>query len=213
MISAKPTNWHSAIQAISCAVLLLFTAVAHANTSQNTSPITSKAIVDQALKQRLTEALSLNHEGVDRFDAEVWLVDMANRLKKRLKSKGYSEEELLTMLQLVHLEARRARLSPELVLAVIQVESNFDRFAISRVGARGLMQVMPFWLKELGRPKDNLFELQTNLRFGCTILRYYMDLEKGNITRALARYNGSRGSFKYPNKVFKAQRTTWYKSP
>jgi soluble lytic murein transglycosylase-like protein len=209
MISVKLTNWHSAIQAISCAVLLLFTTVAHANTSPNTS----KVIVDQALKQRLTEALSLNHEGVDRFDAEVWLVDMANRLKKRLKSKGYSEEELLTMLQLVHLEARRVRLSPELVLAVIQVESNFDRFAISRVGARGLMQVMPFWLKELGRPKDNLFELQTNLRFGCTILRYYLDMEKGNITRALARYNGSRGSFKYPNKVFKAQRTTWYKSP
>ncbi len=209
MNSAKPTHWHTAVLAIGCAVLLLFTAVAHANTS----PSTSKVIVDQALKHRLTEALSLNHEGVDRFDAEVWLVDMANRLKKRLKSKGYSEEELLTMLQLVHLEARRARLSPELVLAVIQVESNFDRFAISRVGARGLMQVMPFWLKELGRPKDNLFELQTNLRFGCTILRYYMDLEKGNITRALARYNGSRGSFKYPNKVFKAQRTTWYKSP
>jgi len=201
----KPIKWHNTVQSIGCAVLLLFAAAGYASTEQ--------VIVDQSLKQRLTAALSLNQKGVDRFDAEVWLVDMANRLKKRLINKGYSEKELLTMLQLVHLEARRARLSPELILSVIQVESNFDRFAISRVGARGLMQVMPFWLKELGRPRDNLFELQTNLRFGCTILRYYMDREKNNITRALARYNGSRGSYKYPNKVFKAQRTIWYKAP
>jgi soluble lytic murein transglycosylase-like protein len=205
MNSAKPFSWHTTARAVGCAVLLLFATAGHANTTQ--------VIVDQGLKQRLSKALSVSHEGVDRFDAEVWLVDMASRLKSRLKNKGYSEEELLTLLQLVHIEARRARLSPELVLSVIQVESNFDRFAISRVGARGLMQVMPFWLNELGRPDDNLFELQTNLRFGCTILRYYMDMEKDNITRALARYNGSRGSFKYPKKVFKAQRTTWYKAP
>lgn len=172
---------------------------------------TATRVVDQDLKQRLVVALAQIDDKVDRFDAEVWLVDKFQRLKSRLKYKDYHEEELLTLLQQVHIEARRAKLSPELVLSVIQVESNFDRFAISSVGARGLMQVMPFWLQELKRPDDNLFELQTNLRFGCTILRYYLDMEKENLTRALARYNGSRGSYEYPSKVYKALRTTWYK--
>ncbi len=186
-----------------CLPVLFSPTVAVANQQQ--------ANVDHALKQRLVEALAERDNGLDRFDAEVWLVDMSQRLKNRLKTRQVDEQNLLQLLQLVHHEARRAKLSPELVLSVIQVESNFDRFAISNAGARGLMQVMPFWLKELGRPEDNLFELQTNLRFGCTILRYYLDMEKENITRALARYNGSRGSYRYPGKVFKAQRTTWYK--
>ncbi len=184
-------------------LLLLFSSNIIANQPQRD--------VDHTLKQRLVEALADRDNGLDRFDAEVWLVDMSQRLKNRLKYRQVEEQNLLHLLQLIHHEARRAKLSPELVLAVIQVESNFDRFAISSAGARGLMQVMPFWLKELGRPEDNLFDLQTNLRFGCTILRYYLDMEKENITRALARYNGSRGSYRYPSKVFKAQRTTWYK--
>lgn len=184
-------------------VMMLFSGMSLANQQQS--------IIDQPLKQRLVEALATQDNGVDRFDAEVWLVDMTQRIKKRLKKRTNNEEKLLNLLQKVHHEANRAQLSPELVLAVIQVESNFDRYAISEAGARGLMQIMPFWLKELGRPDDNLFELNTNLRFGCTILRYYLDMEKGNITRALARYNGSRGSFRYPNKVFKALRQTWYK--
>ena len=186
-----------------CLLMLLFSSLAVANQQQPN--------VDHTLKQRLVEALADRDNGLDRFDAEVWLVDMSQRLKNRLKYRQVEEHKLLHLLQLVHHEARRAKLSPELVLAVIQVESNFDRFAISSAGARGLMQIMPFWLKELGHPEDNLFELQTNLRFGCTILRYYLDMEKENITRALARYNGSRGSYRYPSKVFKAQRTTWYK--
>jgi len=110
---------------------------------------------------------------------------------------------------MVHSEATRANLPPELVLALIQVESRFDRYAISSAGAQGLMQIMPFWLKEIGHPGDNLFRPSTNLRMGCTILRYYMDKEKGNLTRALARYNGSLGSFRYPNLVFQALRTRW----
>lgn len=164
-------------------------------------------IVDQALKQRLITALA-DHDGfVDRFDAEVWLVDMSQRLKKKLPN----EKKRLELLKEIHREASRAKLPPELVLAVIQVESNFDRFAISESGARGLMQVMPFWLKELGRPQDNLFEVQTNLRFGCTILRYYLDMEKGDTVRALARYNGSLGSYRYPNLVYAALRNKWYR--
>ena len=105
----------------------------------------------------------------------------------------------------------RARLPPELVLALIQVESRFDRFAISSAGAQGLMQIMPFWLKQIGRPGDNLFKSTTNLRMGCTILRYYLDKEKGDMTRALARYNGSLGSHVYPNLVYSALRTRWAK--
>lgn len=163
--------------------------------------------VDPELKQRLIAALAQNEGFGDRFDAEVWLLDMSSRLARAMPD----EHERLELLRHLHLEASRAELPPELVLAVIQVESNFDRFAISSAGARGLMQVMPFWLKELGRPDDNLFNVQTNLRFGCTILRYYLDMEKGNRTRALARYNGSLGSFRYPNLVYAALRSNWFR--
>lgn len=163
--------------------------------------------IDAELKQRLVAAMAEGNGFGDRFDAEVWLVDMAHRLEKRMPD----PEKRLKFLRMVHHEASRANLHPELVLAVIQVESNFDRFAISSAGAQGLMQVMPFWLDEIGRPGDNLFNVQTNLRMGCTILRYYLDMEKDNTTRALARYNGSLGSPRYPNKVYKALRTRWYR--
>jgi soluble lytic murein transglycosylase-like protein len=181
-----------------CFVLLTLSGMLHA--VPQTEP-------NQQLKQRLIQALA-EHEGFsDRFDAEVWLTDMTTRFKgDRLK-----EDERLKLLKQVHLEATRAELAPELVLALIEVESNFDQFAISSAGAQGLMQVMPFWLKEIGRADDNLFNIKTNLRMGCTILRYYMDMEKGNITRALARYNGSLGSYRYPNKVFTKLRNKWYR--
>jgi soluble lytic murein transglycosylase-like protein len=90
------------------------------------------------------------------------------------------------------------------------VESNFDRFAISSAGARGLMQVMPFWLDEIGRPDDDLFDIETNLRFGCTILRHYLDRERGDRVRALARYNGSLGQTWYPQRVFTALSQRWF---
>jgi soluble lytic murein transglycosylase-like protein len=119
-------------------------------------------------------------------------------------------EERIEILRRVHQEASRSNLDPELVLAVIHVESNFDRFAISRAGAQGLMQIMPFWLDEIGRPGDNLFHIRTNLKLGCAILRYYLEKEKGHLSRALARYNGSVGQTWYPRRVFKALRTRWY---
>jgi len=121
------------------------------------------------------------------------------------------DEDRLRLLKMIHYEATRADLPPELVLAVIQVESYFDRWAISGSGAQGLMQIMPFWLNEIGHPEDNLFHIQTNLRMGCTILKYYLDMERGDLTRALGRYNGSLGKFRYPNKVFEALRTRWYR--
>ena len=166
----------------------------------------SEMLIDPELRQRLSVAMAEEGGFVDRFEAEVWLADMSHRLRHRI----VDEQERLELLRLVHAEARRADLSPELVLAVIQVESNFDRFAISVVGARGLMQIMPFWLKELGRPDDNLFDVHTNLRFGTTILRYYLDMEKGHESRALARYNGSLGSNRYPTLVFNALRERWH---
>jgi len=161
---------------------------------------------DQELKARLVAALTESDGFQDRFDAEVWLTDMSFRLQPRIPA----EEKRLELLKQIHIEAQRAGLPPEVVLAVIQVESNFDRFAISSAGARGLMQIMPFWRDELGLPEANLFEISTNLRFGCTILRFYLDKERGNLTRALARYNGSVGQYWYPERVYTALRTRWH---
>ncbi|MEW6645754.1 MAG: lytic transglycosylase domain-containing protein [Pseudomonadota bacterium] len=163
--------------------------------------------LDEDLRLRLALAMAEDGSAQDRFEAEVWLTDMATRLTPRLPD----PQERLNLLRQVYLEARRADLPPELVLAVIQVESNFDRFAISVAGAQGLMQIMPFWLDEIGHPDDNLFHIHTNLRMGCTILRYYLDKEGGDLTRALARYNGSLGSARYPQRIYAALRTRWYK--
>jgi len=161
---------------------------------------------DPALRELVIQAINNSESFNDRYVAEVWLTDMSTRLHKRISD----PEKRLNFLRLVHNEARRAQLPPELVLAVIDVESNFDRWAISRSGAQGLMQVMPFWLKEIGRPDDNLLHPETNLRLGCTILKYYMDKEKGDLRKALARYNGSIGKRKYPDKVFSVLRKRWF---
>ena len=163
--------------------------------------------VDEELRQLLKSAIEASDSFSDRYEAEVWMVDMSHRLKHKVSD----PEKRLRLLRQIHYEAKRAELYPELVLAVIDVESNFNQFAISRAGAIGLMQVMPFWLDEIGHPEDNLFHLKTNLRMGCTILRYYLDREKGDLTQALARYNGSKGSYRYTNKVFKVLNERWRK--
>jgi len=159
------------------------------------------------LRKLLREAIESDSGFEDRYDAEVWLVDMSNRLKQFVKS----PETRIKMLKQIHYESSRANIAPELVLALIEVESAFDEFAISVAGARGLMQVMPFWLDEIGFSGKNLFKIRTNLRIGCTILRYYLDIESGNLTRALARYNGSLGKNTYPNKVIHAINTRWFR--
>jgi soluble lytic murein transglycosylase-like protein len=154
------------------------------------------------LKKAASEADSFG----DHYEATVWLTDMSHRLRRRIPDPEYR----IKLLKGVHREAIRAGVRPELVLAVIEVESNFDQFAISSVGARGLMQVMPFWKKMIGRTDDNLFRMRTNLRYGCTILKYYLDKEQGNLTRALGRYNGSLGKWKYPGKVYHALDNRWF---
>jgi soluble lytic murein transglycosylase-like protein len=160
---------------------------------------------DSALRNLVKAAVADSDHFTDRYDAEVWIVDMSTRLSRYIPD----DHKRLELLRHVHYEAARANLPPELVLAVIDVESRFDRYAISRAGAMGLMQVMPFWMKEIGGPHENLFDMRTNLRIGCTILRYYMDMEKDNITHALARYNGSINSYKYTNLVFRALDKRW----
>ena len=169
----------------------------------------TQARPDAALRTELARAIASAESFQDRFEAEVWLSDMSSRLRHW---DDIPVEERLAILKIVHQEASRTELPPELVLAVIQVESNFDRFAISHAGARGLMQVMPFWLEELGRPGDNLFQIRTNIRYGCTILKHYLERERGNLQRALARYNGSLGQTWYPERVFRALNRRWFRN-
>ena len=182
-----------------------FVGVASANRSV-AAPDSIPEAIDPELRELVRKAALETESFHDRFDGEVWLTDMSRRLEKRVPNTNFR----MQLLKTVHYEAHRAGLIPELVLAVIDVESNFDPFAISSAGARGLMQVMPFWLKEIGRPGDSLFRIQTNLRYGCTILKYYLDKEKGNLYTALKRYNGTRASH-YSLQVDKVLRTRWYK--
>jgi len=169
-------------------------------------PTWAASQADPELRDVLRAAASDSEIFTDRFDAEVWLTDMSARLARQVKDPA----ERIKILKLVHLEATRAELPPELVLAVIETESNFDHYAISVAGAIGLMQIMPFWLDEIGRPDDNLLHIDTNLRYGCTILKFYLDKEKGDLRRALGRYNGSLGKRKYPNKVIDKLSTKWF---
>jgi soluble lytic murein transglycosylase-like protein len=193
------------LSSLTIAVKLLFTVpyvlitllMSGAVQAKNQSPVQ----VDQALRLHLMEAVNTADSFEDRFDAEVWLVDMSARIRRYVKD----DQERLHILRSAHREALRAGLPPDLVLSVIHTESLFQRFAISVVGAQGLMQVMPFWKNEIGRPDDNLTDIDTNLRYGCTILSYYLKRSRGNLSEALARYNGSFGKMKYPNKVYTNQ--------
>jgi soluble lytic murein transglycosylase-like protein len=138
-------------------------------------------------------------------EARAWLNAMSKKLERRMPDRRAREEFLVT----VHYEARRAGLDPQLVLGLIQVESNFRKYSVSSAGARGFMQVMPFWVKLIGASDQNLFHLRTNLRYGCTILRYYLDIEHGDYFRALGRYNGSLGKPEYPTTVVRAWTSNW----
>ncbi|MBL8311775.1 MAG: lytic transglycosylase domain-containing protein [Burkholderiales bacterium] len=145
----------------------------------------------------------------DSNEVQAWLAEMSARLASRMPDAEQRREFLIT----VQYEASRAGLDPQLVLAVIQHESAFRKYAISSASARGYMQVMPFWVRLIGTADHNLFQLRTNLRYGCTILRHYLDIEKGDVVRALARYNGSLGRFEYPNAVLGLQESRWKWAP
>jgi len=162
-----------------------------------------------AVRQRLSTQVTARAPAKLHFrsedDGQRWLATMEKRLEKRIPDR----QQRLELLRTVQYEATRARLDPQLVLGVIEVESGFRKYAVSSAGARGYMQVMPFWVKLIGEPKNNLFHLRTNLAYGCAILRFYVDQENGDYFRALARYNGSLGSAKYPRLVLAAWKGRW----
>src|SRR5262245_32294175 len=163
---------------------------------------------DPDLRVILLDAIKNADSFQDRFDAEVWLTDMSHRLENQVPDPN----ERLEILRNVHRNAVRARVPPELVLAVIDVESNFDRFAISASSALGLMPVMPFWVPQLGyKDKNELFKIDTNTLLGCLILKYYLDMERGDLVKGLARYNGSVGRRWYSDRVIERLRTKWFK--
>lgn len=139
------------------------------------------------------------------FDTQVWLTDMSARLERYIDDPTLR----LEVARRVHYEARKVDLPPELVLAVIHTESTFDPEAISSAGALGLMQVMPFWKIIIGDKTDDLMNLHTNIRYGVTILQHYLEKENGNLTRALARYNGSLGKTWYPERVYANLERHW----
>ena len=182
------------------ALLLPLTASAGA---QKYEPLSES--VRAALSRTISDQAPPRSSFLDSMDAIDWLSEMSRRLEKRIPDR----EGRLEFLRAVHYEATRAGLDPQLVLGLIQVESGFKKYAVSSAGARGFMQVMPFWIKVIGRTDDNLFHLRTNLRYGCTILRHYLDIEKGDLYRALGRYNGSLGQPQYPNLVRGAWDQHW----
>ena len=190
-----------------CTILfLLFSGFAQANNlryeqlAASTQTVIFHEMSDQAVSYSEYAAMT---------DNITWLISMSRRLEKFMLDPIEREEFLRT----VYYEATRAGLDPQLVLSVIQVESGFKKYAISHAGARGYMQVMPFWIETIGHQDHNLFHLRVNLRYGCTILRHYLDMEKGDYFRALGRYNGSLGETTYPQLVFNKWLTTWHYAP
>ncbi|QID18695.1 lytic transglycosylase domain-containing protein [Nitrogeniibacter mangrovi] len=167
------------------------------------------ASVRTALQSAVSDRAAPRLTFADESRGEHWLTAMSRRLASRIPDPVYRRDLLVS----IQYEATRAGLDPQLVLGLIQVESNFRKYALSRAGARGYMQIMPFWTELLGGAHDNLFHMRTNLRYGCTILRHYLDIEQGNLFRALGRYNGSLGRAEYPNRVLKAWRQWKYTPP
>ncbi len=194
-------HWHTLAGALLCALLWF----SPGPTLAQPQDPEERAALRDFLESTIADADSFE----DRYDAEVWLVDMSARLSRFVQDPAHR----LDLLRQIHAAATRAELPPELVLSVIEVESHFDRFAISRVGAQGMMQVMPFWKDEIGRPEDNLTKIATNLEYGCRILQFYLAREKGDLHKGLARYNGSVGRRTYSNKVYRAWLNRWRTGP
>ena len=160
-----------------------------------------QAVLHRSVADRASPRLTFASQA----EGAAWLAEMSKRLIKHIPDDITRQDFLIT----VQYEATRAGLDPQLVLGVIQVESKFRKYAVSKAGARGYMQVMPFWTKLIGESDQNLFNLRTNLRYGCTILRHYLTIEHGDTFRALARYNGTLGKSRYPDNVLRAWSGNW----
>jgi soluble lytic murein transglycosylase-like protein len=187
-------------------IMLLFAANVLAG-GQKEEPLSNsvKALMQKSISDSAVPRLIFANQ----LEGQLWLKEMSRRLQKRMPDESMREDFLRT----VFYEATRAGLDPQLVLGLIQVESGFKKYAVSSVGARGFMQVMPFWVRSIGTPDQNLFHLRLNLRYGCTILRHYLDIEGGDLYRALGRYNGSLGQPQYPTMVVGAWRKNWSYNP
>jgi soluble lytic murein transglycosylase-like protein len=193
-----------ALRALVAALLLSGAAAAHAG-NQKYEPLA--ASVRAAMHSAVADKASPRLVFATPDEGYQWLDEMSIRLAKHVPD----QRTRLDFLTTVQYEAKRAGLDPQLVLGVIEVESRFRKYAVSRAGARGYMQVMPFWTGLIGTAEHNLFGLRTNLRYGCVILRHYIDIERGDVTRALARYNGSLNNKKsdYAAKVLRAWQARW----
>jgi len=198
---------HAALPRLAIFLACLATAAPVSAGQQQYEPLSAsvQAALQSAVSDQAAPRLFFASDAL----ASHWLKDMSRRLKTRIPDEDYRRDLLIS----VHYEATRAGLDPQMVLGLIQVESNFRKYAVSSAGARGYMQIMPFWTQLLGAGNDNLFHLRTNLRYGCTILRHYLDIEKGDLYRALGRYNGSLGQPTYPNLVLRAWQQWKYTAP
>jgi soluble lytic murein transglycosylase-like protein len=163
------------------------------------------ASVRAALSKAVSDHAPRTSAFKSKLDEVEWLTAMSRRLDLRVRD----HKTRIAFLKSVHYEASRAGLDPQLVLGLIQVESGFKKYSVSTTGARGFMQVMPFWVKLVGAKGDDLFDMRKNIRYGCAILRHYLDLEKGDLYRALGRYNGSLGKPEYPRAVEAAWKNQW----
>lgn len=158
-----------------------------------------------SLQKSMADTASTKTAFQNPVEEKAWLAEMSKRLAKRMPDESERREFLTTL----HWEASRAGVDPQLMLGLIHVESGFRKYAVSPVGARGYTQVMPFWVRTIGTRDHNLFQLRTNLRYGALILRHYIDIERGDLYRALGRYNGSLGRPEYPTLVVGAWKRHW----
>ena len=188
-------------------IFLMFSTMLAQAGSQLYEPMS--ASVRAALSKAVSDTPASNTSVLNDGGGQAWLAEMSKRLTKRIPD----DERRMDFLKTVYYEAMRAGLDPELVLGLIEVESGFKKYAISSVAARGYMQVMPFWTQVTTSPEHDLFHLRTNLRYGCNILRLYVNVEHGDLYRALGRYNGSLGKPEYPNMVLAAWKKHWTYMP
>jgi soluble lytic murein transglycosylase-like protein len=177
--------------------------------SSETNTTSLSAEVRQPLQRALTDTAVARTAFRNSVDETAWLQEMSRRLANVI----LDEDERLEFLTILHWEASRAGVDPQLMLGLIEIESGFNQYAVSPQGARGYTQVMPFWVQEIGSPDHDLFQLRTNLRYGALILRHYIDIEKGDLFRALGRYDGNLGRPDFPNLVVGAWKRNWDYSP
>ena len=200
-------NWRLSGAGVIINACIMMSSLFFSNTAQAGAQAYEElsASVRASLQKAVSDRAVSEYNFADDVETKRWLNEMSPRLEKRFPDSA----SRMDLLRTVRYESQRAGLDPQLVLGIIQVESAFRKYAVSRAGAQGYMQVMPFWTKAIGTQEHNLFHLRTNLRYGCIILRHYLDIEKGNLFRALGRYNGSLGKPEYPNLVLAAWKGKW----